>query len=720
MDFLSRPEAKKIVRTVLYEDQEFSLWELELLHSPAIQRLYDLKQLGFTDRVYPDAVHSRFNHVLGVAELAGRMIRQIHTWLLRNPDVHFDVATGVQNGNGSSDSRKISSQELAEHVQQRMKAARVIALLHDLTHVGFGHTLEDEISVLSEKHDSPSRQARFFDALIGQLLMQWRIELQICQPDPDVLDRLAHMEVDGKDTRAWAEEVMAAVSEDERRELVSCLKITDFAMRLLLHLEYLHGDEKQKPTQKLAITDIIESIPGAAPYDVDIHRDAFFLDIVGNTVCADLLDYARRDCRNAGVHVDFDQRLLRYLVVISVRDDLSPDRRPCIRSAVQFYTDKMRYDVLTEMSAILKARYIEHERILLHPTKCAAGAILGTAVQLLGVENLPVWAQSLGDQALLSNLARVAVTIATVCEQMLSGNTEGASSRIDGDTQDGRRHFDLIAQCMKNMGMTDAPEKSAIQAVLDRARAARLLLWHLSARNYPRLVYRLRSGVGHSGGQSDEELAAKYNNPSKRYALERALEGQLGLPMGSVLIHCPRRKTAMKVAAAIVVGRDLTQAARLRDVTTVTPEGLGPYQAEIRAVEEMYRSIWCLHVYLDKALFGRWKLLANRLAAPDNIGFPNDGLLMADLERSVDKTDLFYVLANNENALPLVDLPSIIMRIAAVRRLRQRPADPQSVVQDIIRQELGQRYGEGQQKNPQDREPRKRGVRQTTRGGSDI
>ncbi len=66
MRFLQSEEQDKIIRTRLYDDQKFSSWELELIHTPIIQRLYDLKQLGFTDRIFPDAVHSRFNHTLGV------------------------------------------------------------------------------------------------------------------------------------------------------------------------------------------------------------------------------------------------------------------------------------------------------------------------------------------------------------------------------------------------------------------------------------------------------------------------------------------------------------------------------------------------------------------------------------------------------------------------------------------------------------------------------
>ena len=67
MQFLNRPRPK-ILRTRLYGDQLFTQFGLELLHTPVLQRLYNLKQLGFTDRVYPDAIHSQFNHVLGATE----------------------------------------------------------------------------------------------------------------------------------------------------------------------------------------------------------------------------------------------------------------------------------------------------------------------------------------------------------------------------------------------------------------------------------------------------------------------------------------------------------------------------------------------------------------------------------------------------------------------------------------------------------------------------
>lgn len=56
-DFLIRTKTK-VLRTVLYGDSQFTPFEVEVVHTPIFQRLYGLKQLGFADKVFPDAVHS--------------------------------------------------------------------------------------------------------------------------------------------------------------------------------------------------------------------------------------------------------------------------------------------------------------------------------------------------------------------------------------------------------------------------------------------------------------------------------------------------------------------------------------------------------------------------------------------------------------------------------------------------------------------------------------
>ncbi len=48
-------------------------WEREIINHPAFQRLRRIRQLAWTDQVYPGAMHTRFEHSLGVMHLAGQL-----------------------------------------------------------------------------------------------------------------------------------------------------------------------------------------------------------------------------------------------------------------------------------------------------------------------------------------------------------------------------------------------------------------------------------------------------------------------------------------------------------------------------------------------------------------------------------------------------------------------------------------------------------------------
>jgi len=586
MEFL-RQNRPKIIRTTMYGDQEFSHFELELLHTPLLQRLYDLRQLGFSDRVYPDAIHSRFNHVLGATEMASRMADRLAIWLSQNTNLKFPYA--IPEAGGKFVSSEISAGEMGDLLKKRKGTVRLIALLHDVTHGAFGHTLEDEVSVFDEKHDDPARQVRFFDALIAQLVYLWNTELRLRDADANIASQLVTLDFKSEDVLAWAAEIGSKLDGPSKSKLAESLRDVELAMRFLLHLEFAHQNEaRELPTEpKLLINGVASAINGEQRSEFVFHRDLFLIDMVGNTICADLLDYARRDAQNAGLKVQFDERLTRYLCVVSVTGDLSPTHQPCIRLAIQFFTDKMRHDVLSEMSAVLKARYVISERVLFHPTKCAAGAMLGTAVQLLGVAHLPAWMQALGDQQFLKQLADIAELLQDFCAatrkkgQSSSAKGPSASVKIDckaiiAGLSAQPRIRDLLGESVGSIvGSADGfytPEE--IKKVETRVRGARLLLWRLSARRFSKLAYRMRAGAQHSGGEGDERIAAKYVIPAERFGLEREIERLCGLPVGSIVVHCPRRKTSMKVAEVLVVGDDLTRVAKLRNVIEVTPEAL--------------------------------------------------------------------------------------------------------------------------------------------------
>src|ERR1019366_9433002 len=111
-------EKKVRIRTVLYGDQRLTRSELDLLHTPALQRLYDLHQLGLTDRIFIDASHSRLHHVVGVLQQTENLIAAI----IENLEAHPDRIFAYYNVGGNT---TMTAGELAECVRKRRSAVRL-------------------------------------------------------------------------------------------------------------------------------------------------------------------------------------------------------------------------------------------------------------------------------------------------------------------------------------------------------------------------------------------------------------------------------------------------------------------------------------------------------------------------------------------------------------------------------------------------------------------
>jgi HD superfamily phosphohydrolase len=708
MRFLDGSAKKKTFRTNLYGDQEFSLFEVEILHTPVFQRLYNLKQLGFADRVYPDAVHSRFNHVLGVTHWADEIAKKVCNWLeahKRETFEYADVAAGPVTADGTETERsvKMSGTDLLQLVHDRTPGVRLIALLHDLTHAAYGHTLEDEITLFVEKHDAPARQKRFFDTLVAQLFFIWASERESFELPIHLLEALDRCEVPNGEVLKAAKAFFASLKRAEQRVLLEHLFNISFAFQCLLHLEFLHVSEPEPvpAMPALLVDEIIANLaPEANPRQFVVHRDAFFIDIVGNTICADLLDYAARDSKNAGVRLQYDERILKYAAIASVDNKYSPTGLRCLRMATQFFTDKMRHDVLSEMSGILKARYLISERILFHPTKCAAGAMLGTAVQLLMLSEMPAWTQTLGDHEFLMLLSETATDAAAVAEE---------ATRTEDSTDLPLPEFvarlfpmhaakrALVLDSLTGILREIVPEctsptvthlKENVASVLEQLGASRRLLWRLRARRYPKLAYRLGAEACHSF-HTAAEIATKYGQPTQRYEFEREIERFAVLPRGTVSIHCPPHKMSMKLAKALLMGdSDKRPIVHLREVTKVGGNTLNPYENEIHAIEEMYRAIWQFHVFVDSAYFKKRKIVERYVS--HTLNFPNDDLLVH--EDSAADPGPYDMLDEMNHLVAFADVPAVLQKLDATSTPLLRFGDQQDyygLVLDAIHEVRG-------------------------------
>jgi HD superfamily phosphohydrolase len=127
-----------LIRDPIHGDISLGALETAVVDTAAVQRLRGIKQLGTASLVYPGAVHTRFDHSLGACAVAHRIVAA-----LRRDGVAI-------------------ARELDELIG-------VGALLHDVTHVAFGHTLEDERR-LFPRHDKGTRLATLLDGALGHAL----------------------------------------------------------------------------------------------------------------------------------------------------------------------------------------------------------------------------------------------------------------------------------------------------------------------------------------------------------------------------------------------------------------------------------------------------------------------------------------------------------------------------------------------------------------------
>lgn len=294
-------EIEKQIRIAVSGDVFITRLERDIVDTPAFQRLRGVRQLGSVVHVYPTALHTRFDHSLGTLAMAARMLEAIKKNWNRKP--HGPEITSLQE-----------------------VIARLYALLHDVTHIPFGHTLEDELRLLPRHDENPDRISHFLglSSDIGKLIRD-------------------------------------AIGQDGY----------DRFMRV-----FLWEDNEQKRDKRLAAVPWKDLEPWIKP---DPSQDDVFIhDLISNTVCADLLDYLARDSHFCNLDIGLEYRFINFLYLDT--PTASPFRRVFVRLWKE--GNKItRRDTLTDLARLLEARYMLAERAYFHHAKIISGAMLGRAVQ---------------------------------------------------------------------------------------------------------------------------------------------------------------------------------------------------------------------------------------------------------------------------------------------------------------------------------------------------
>lgn len=116
--------------------------ERKVLDSRPFQRLRHIHQLAMTYLIYPGATHKRFEHSLGVMELASRV---------------FDVVTNPDN---ITDAIKTLLEPLnnPDVLRYWRRVLRMAALCHDIGHLPFSHAAEKELLPEGWNHERITRE----------------------------------------------------------------------------------------------------------------------------------------------------------------------------------------------------------------------------------------------------------------------------------------------------------------------------------------------------------------------------------------------------------------------------------------------------------------------------------------------------------------------------------------------------------------------------------
>lgn len=125
------------MRDPVHGDVYLTHEELRVIDTPEFQRLRGIKQLGTAYLVYPGALHTRFDHSIGTVHLVQKVIDSINLSFELDPAGNLSISDG------------------------EARVIRLAALLHDVTHVPYGHNIEDQDG-LFERHDSAYRYTRMF------------------------------------------------------------------------------------------------------------------------------------------------------------------------------------------------------------------------------------------------------------------------------------------------------------------------------------------------------------------------------------------------------------------------------------------------------------------------------------------------------------------------------------------------------------------------------
>lgn len=484
-DTLSSNEAEvlmlqhEIVRDPIHHDIWITALERAIIDTWPFQRLRHLTQLGPTQLVYPGAVHNRFMHCLGTMHCAEELVQTVN----RNCDMY-------------------AQESLIGVAPYPHLLIRLCALLHDLAHMPFGHTLESEGNLAPGEWKDPQRQDLWL----------------------------------GDDSPSSVGPAIVKFVEDCGYPKSKGLSLVQDIRNYLLPPK---DDEKEE-------------------YPMNLEYP-FVVDIVSNTLCADLLDYLDRDMYFCGLRERSGDRVVKYLALVNAVPKLegkerieefaaSPkDSQGKGRLVLLAYRYERQHlpdgsvkhvekrEILSEAIDLLRRRFALAEKVYFHRTKVAASAMLISAT----------------------------ASASTAVEKLYSLSDNDLLSALHGDSSERTRH---------------------------------LICAYTARRLYKRLYtleYRKEQEPDRQSLKLWREMYTKYRNPKWRTEHEEFIETVSGLAPGSVAIYCPAREMNLKQFEMLVQSQPNGSINYLQKILDDNR------RREMETINERFEQLWRAQVFVD-------------------------------------------------------------------------------------------------------------------------
>ena len=389
-----------------------------------------------------------------------------------------------------------------------VRFVRLAALLHDIGHLPAGHTLEDELCLL-EPHDADKRLNLVFAK------KDW-VQGVESMPLGDLIDQ------------TYGRFIPAGLSASARE-----------IIRRIVSKDAVGPD-----------------LPALAGIRIGVCRD-----IVGNTICADLLDYLYRDWHHVGKPKFFEKRLFQYM-------QIRLDARDSLPQFVVTYGQRNRpkRDAISAVLELLESRYSLAEAVLFHPTKCAAAAMLERGLS----ELYRSYDANAGEQE--AWLAKLEDRLLRLSDEELI--TDFLKECFTHRCEPGQRIFQALA-------LRDT-YKSVVAVTHEDLED---LTRHLLVDRY----------IGRPAEDKVQKRQNKRRAAAQRTEALRLFESDFDLPAGSIVLYCPPLGMNSKIAEVKIIVRDSIRTLEEWDHDRQLAGG------HCKAQLDRFKTLWRAEVFLKES-----------------------------------------------------------------------------------------------------------------------